>query len=59
MDTNSLKEHLVEGPVAYDFTLRLRVCDHNYMIWEVCWEAFRHSLSFGLSQFHGHGSWLN
>jgi hypothetical protein len=27
------------------------------MILEVCWDGFR-TLSFGLSQFHGHGSWL-
>ena len=27
------------------------------MILEVCWDGLW-SLSFGLSQFHGHGSWL-
>jgi hypothetical protein len=29
MNTNSLKYHLVEGPVADDFTLYLRVRDHT------------------------------
>ena len=28
MKRKSLKEHLVEGPVTYDFTLHLRVRDH-------------------------------
>jgi hypothetical protein len=27
------------------------------MILEVCWDGLW-TLSFGLSQFHGHGSWL-
>ena len=35
MNRNSLKYHLVESSVTYDFTL-----------------------SFGLSRFHGHNSWL-
>jgi hypothetical protein len=29
----------------------------HYMILEVCWDGLG-TLSFGLSQFHGHGSWL-
>jgi hypothetical protein len=29
----------------------------HYMILEVCWDGLW-TLSFGLSQFHGHGSWL-
>ena len=29
----------------------------HYMILEVSWDGLR-TLSFGLSQFHGHGSWL-
>ena len=29
----------------------------HYMILEVCWDSLW-TLSFGLSQFHGHGSWL-
>jgi hypothetical protein len=29
----------------------------HYMILEVTWDGFR-TLSFGLSQLHGHGSWL-
>ena len=28
MNRNRMKWHLVEGPVAYDFTLHLRTCDH-------------------------------
>ena len=29
MNIFSLKQHLVEGMVTYDFTLHLRVCDHT------------------------------
>ena len=29
MNRNSLKYHLVEGPITYDFTLHLRVSDHT------------------------------
>ena len=29
MNRNSLKWHLAEGSVAYDFTLHLRVHDHT------------------------------
>jgi hypothetical protein len=29
----------------------------HYMMLEVCWDGL-YTLSFGLSQFHGHGSWL-
>ena len=36
----------------YDFTLRLRVCDHTTWIWKWLGTAF------GLPQFHGHSSWL-
>ena len=57
MNRNLLKQHLVEGPVTYDFTLHLRVRDHTYMILEVSWDGLW-TLPFGLSQFHGHGSWL-
>jgi hypothetical protein len=32
----SLKWHLVEGPVTYDFTLHSRARDQHYMIVEVC-----------------------
>ena len=52
-----LKWRLVEGPVTYDFTLHLRVRDHASMILEVAWDGLW-TLSFGLSQFHGHDSWL-
>ena len=45
MNRNSLKWHLVEGPVTYDFTR------HNF-------EGVLGHFYFGLSQFHGHGSWL-
>ena len=38
------------GPVTYGFTLQ-------YMMVEVCWDGLW-TLSFGLSQFHGHNSWL-
>jgi hypothetical protein len=54
---NSLKRHLVEGPVTYDFTLTLQDPWLHCMIWEVSWHGLR-TLSFGLLQFHGHGSWL-
>ena len=46
---------LVEGPVTYDFTVYSRVRDHT------TWFRKRlnlWTLSFGLSQIHGHGSWL-
>ena len=36
MNKISLKWHLVEGMVTYDFTLHLRVRDQHYMIVEVC-----------------------
>jgi hypothetical protein len=38
----------------YDFTLRLKVHDHTTRFWRCVGTAF----SFGLSQFHGHNSWL-
>ena len=41
----------------YDVTLHLRVCDDSIQFWEVSWDALW-TLSFGLSQFRGHGSWL-
>jgi hypothetical protein len=30
----------------------------HYMILELCWNGGLWTLSFGLSQIHGHGSWL-
>ena len=30
----------------------------HYMMLEVCWDGRFWTISFGLSQFHGHGSWL-
>ena len=43
------------GPVTYDFTLHLRVHDHTIWFWR--WDGLW-ALSLGLSQYHGHGSWL-
>ena len=42
------------GPVTYDFTLGLWP---HCMILEVIWDGLW-TLSCGLSQCHGHGSWL-
>ena len=47
----------IEGPVPYDFTLHLRVVDHTTWFLEVSWDCLW-MLTFGLSQFHGHSSWL-
>ena len=59
MNEKSLKSHVVEGPITYDFTPHSRVCDHTkYLIWEVCWDDNLWTVSFGLPQCHGHGSWL-
>ena len=60
MSKNSLKQHLVLGPVTYDFTLHLRARDHTTRFWRCVGTAFGHFL-FGLSQFHGHalGSCVN
>ena len=58
MNTNSLKYHLVEDPVTYNFTRHLRVRDHTTWFRRCLGTvAFEHFL-IGLSQFHGHGSWL-
>jgi hypothetical protein len=35
----------------------LRARDHATWLWRVCWDVLW-THSFGLSQFHGHGSWL-
>ena len=48
---------MVEGPVTYDFTLHFRIHDHTTWFWRCLGTAFG-TLSFGLSQSHGHGSWL-
>ena len=37
--------------------LHLRVCDHTTWFLKVCWDRLW-TLSFGLSQFNDHGSWL-
>ena len=47
-----LKKHLVEGPIKSDFSLHLRVRDYTTWFWRCVGTAF------GLSQFHGHCSWL-
>ena len=53
-----MKKHLVEGPVTYDFTLHLRVRDYTPCFWRCVGTAAFGHFSFGLSQSHGHGSWL-
>ena len=57
-DRKSSKEHLVEGPVTNDFTLHLRIHDHIAWFWGCVGTTALGHFSFGLSQFHGHGSWL-
>ena len=51
------KKYLIKDPVTCDFTLHLRIHDHTTWCWRVSWDGLW-TLSFGLSQFHGHGSWL-
>ena len=51
------KKYLVEGAVTYDFALHLRIRDHTTWFWR-CVGTALWTLSFRLSQFHGHGSWL-
>ena len=57
MNRIPLKRHLIKGAVKYDFTLHFDGSRLNYMVLEVSWDSLW-TLSFGLSQFHGHGSWL-
>jgi hypothetical protein len=49
MKRDSLKQHLSEGPITYDFTL------HD--VGRGLGTTFGH-FSFRLLQFHGHGTWL-
>ena len=42
MNRNSSKQHLVEGLVTYDFTLRLRVRDLTTSFWRFLGTAFGH-----------------
>ena len=42
VNRNSLKQHLVEGPVTYDFTLNLRVRDHTTSFWRYVGTVFGH-----------------
>ena len=44
MNKNSSKEHLVEDPVTYDFTLYLRIRDHTTWVWRYVETAFGHFL---------------
>ena len=44
MNRNSLKWHLIEGLVTYDFTLHLRVRDHTTWFGRCVATAFGHSL---------------
>ena len=44
MNRNSLKWHLVEGPVTYGFTLHLRIRGHTTWFWRCCGTAFGHFL---------------
>ena len=44
-------------PVTYDFTLHLKIRDHTTWFWG-CVGTTPWTLSFGLSQFHGHSFWL-
>ena len=34
------EEHLIEGPVTYDFTLHLRACYHTTCFWRCLGTAF-------------------
>ena len=43
--------------VTWNFTLHLRTYDHTTWFWRCLGTVFGH-FSFGLSQLHGHGSWL-
>src|ERR1700737_1628746 len=44
MNRNSLKYHLVEGPITYDFALHLRIRDHITWFWKCLGIAFGHFL---------------
>jgi hypothetical protein len=57
MNGKSLKLHLVEGHGHIRLYTTLDDPWPHYMILEVCWNGLW-TLSFGLSQFHGRGSWL-
>ena len=57
MNRNSLNQHSVEGPVTYDFTLHLRVVTTLQGFGGVLGRPSDTFLG-GLSQLHGHGSWL-
>jgi hypothetical protein len=44
MTKNALKNHLVEGPVTYDFTLHLNILDHKDDVGACVGMAFGHFL---------------
>ena len=46
LNINSSNQHLVEGLVTYDFTLHLKVRDHNTQFWR----CLDHLLEVGLTQ---------
>ena len=48
-----IEKHLLEGPITYDFTLHLWIRDHTTWFWRCVGDGLW-TLSFGLSQLHGH-----
>ena len=44
MNRDSLKYHLVEGPITCDFTRHLRIRDHTMRFWKCLGTAFGHFL---------------
>jgi hypothetical protein len=56
MNRDSLKRHLVEGPVTYDFALHSRIVTALHDVGGGLGTAVGH-VPFRLSKFHGHGSW--
>ena len=57
MNKNSLKYHSVEGVITLWLHTTLEGPWPHYMILEVSWDVLCTLFPFGLSQFHGHGSW--
>ena len=51
MNRNSSKEHWVEGPVTYAFTLHLTVRDHTPWFWNSLGTAFGHHFQLGSPNF--------
>src|ERR1700689_4479049 len=44
MNRKSLKQHLVEGPIIYGFTLHFRIRDYTTWFWRCLGTAFGHFL---------------